>query len=817
MFYGIARRDSRSSFFSSNGNSNDDSLRLICHRIKSISMNDKFQELEFDPFTDTQIDQILIKRQIKTVRRVYLSNNSRSNNGLSIYKIGWVVDCDVSSCMICMSSFNLFRFRHHCRACGLLVCDNCSPYKTNIINFTEVGGSRVCNNCFGLRNEKIIVSTSFLSPSDVKEVKPITPNGIVNTSFVKRRNKAAERNSFDRKIIEENQKFEVSQIPKYKDCYLRMRQLIPINLLKTKLSDMIEIQCIDDLLAHRIWHTKALWLIVMHPDDILKVHISDLRGKYSPIGLDITEMRAIYYNLPVWNEENDITGQKKEWILNYKQKLDELNHKELFGTLSESETRNKVYDNLENVIYFESDVAIESRYHSAPSIYRQVQKSNHDSISSEYSSDDIVNNGSDSSDSHIQSNNSYRNEYKYENSLKESPNKSESLNDTTLLTPIIDKIDKEIISSPTTDEKYASILKTTERKKYIKKIEFHDNTTPLLSVLNVENNDKIDSINNIVDNIDLKWASDSPLDNLNNLNISSDVINMINKDSNKINSNEEINLNNDNDFIDLPIASTKQNINRDLSDEYDSNIKPFSNSPNTIRIGTGNKTASSNNSSKRISRTSSINISSNRKFSILVNALSSGKAEEARALINNGCINLSRGEATSILLRCIEDPQVLQEPLETITLLVIQFNADVNTVDSQFKTPIMSLFTNPLLGRFIILNGGDILSYDDQGSCALSLTFEYGIEWMLEIFESSGLKDSLLKSGDIIRIRRYVYCLIFGGYASRVNDILSLNLIEISSNDATELWANSIDNVENMKEPVEIFELLEKYGAKMHD
>lgn len=815
MFYGIARHDSRSSFFSI-GNSNDDSLRLICHRIKSISMNDKFQELEFDPFTDTQIEQILIKRKIKTVRRVYLSNNSRSNNGLSKYKIGWVVDCDVSCCMICMSSFNLFRFRHHCRACGLLVCDNCSPYKTNISNFIESGGSRVCINCFGLRNEKIIVSTLVSSSSDVKEIKTISPNGIVNTAFVKRRNKAAERNSFDRKIIEENQKFEESQIPKYKDSYMRMRQLIPTNLLKTKLSDMIEIQSIDDLLAHRIWHTKALWLIVMHQDDILKVHISDLRGKYSPIGLDITEMRAIYYNLPVWNEENDNTGQKQEWLLNFKQKLDELNHKELFGTLTESETRNIIYANLDNVIYFDPDVEIESRYHSAPSIFRHVQKSNHDCISSEYSSDTFI---KDSSDSYFQSVNSYRNEYKYENSLKVSPNKSNPLDYTTLLTPNIANCEKEIITSPTTDEKYANILKNTERKKSIKKIQFHDKTTSSLNLLNGQNNDEVNSINNNIDNIDLKWISDSPLeDNINNLDISSHVINMINEDSNQIKSmnlNEEINLTND--FIDSPISSSKQNINKDLSDEYDSNIKPFSNSPNTIRIGTGNKTSSSNNSSKRISRTNSINISSAKQFSMLVNALSCGKAEEARILINNGCVKLSRGEATSILLRCIEDPQVLQEPLETITLLVIEFNADVNTVDSQFKTPIMSLFTNPILGRFIMLNGGDILSYDDQGSCALSLTFEYGIEWMLELFESSGLKDLLLKSGDIIRIRRYIYCLIFGGYASRVNDILSLNLIEISSNDATELWANSIDNVENMKEPVEIFELLEKYGAKMHE
>jgi hypothetical protein len=53
--------------------------------------------------------------------------------------------------MECEKEFGFFKRKHHCRACGSVVCSACSPYQANIPTIEEVGGSRVCVNCFGLK------------------------------------------------------------------------------------------------------------------------------------------------------------------------------------------------------------------------------------------------------------------------------------------------------------------------------------------------------------------------------------------------------------------------------------------------------------------------------------------------------------------------------------------------------------------------------------------------------------------------------------------------------------------------------------------
>jgi uncharacterized membrane protein YgcG len=77
------------------------------------------------------------------IRRVYMLYGA--------YRIGWVVDDDIQYCMECYNEFNFLNRRHHCRACGNIICSNCSPYKATIPTLYEPNGSRVCVNCFGLK------------------------------------------------------------------------------------------------------------------------------------------------------------------------------------------------------------------------------------------------------------------------------------------------------------------------------------------------------------------------------------------------------------------------------------------------------------------------------------------------------------------------------------------------------------------------------------------------------------------------------------------------------------------------------------------
>jgi hypothetical protein len=103
-------------------------------------------------------DTIPLKRGYsKRVRRVSMFEHS--------YRVGWVVDADFHNCMNCLRPFGWLRARpkHHCRACGALVCHECSPFLAVIPHIEEEQGSRVCRGCFGLKPG--IISPLAATPS----------------------------------------------------------------------------------------------------------------------------------------------------------------------------------------------------------------------------------------------------------------------------------------------------------------------------------------------------------------------------------------------------------------------------------------------------------------------------------------------------------------------------------------------------------------------------------------------------------------------------------------------------------------------------
>lgn len=134
-------------------------------KIKAIEdVNGQRQDL-MDPLrygAVVQQEQILVNKKSRNVRKVYMSDHR--------YKIGWVVDWDLSTCMVCNAPFGWFlgRPKHHCRACGALVCHGCSPYVTTVPGLNEFGGSRVCINCFGLK------PGTFGSPSALMNGQKVT-------------------------------------------------------------------------------------------------------------------------------------------------------------------------------------------------------------------------------------------------------------------------------------------------------------------------------------------------------------------------------------------------------------------------------------------------------------------------------------------------------------------------------------------------------------------------------------------------------------------------------------------------------------------
>nr|XP_025718117.1 FYVE, RhoGEF and PH domain-containing protein 2 isoform X3 [Callorhinus ursinus] len=80
----------------------------------------------------------------------------------------WVRDKMVTMCMRCQEPFNaLTRRRHHCRACGYVVCARCSDYRAEL-QYDDNRPSRVCFHCY-----------TFLTGSVLPEDKEDKRRGIL--------------------------------------------------------------------------------------------------------------------------------------------------------------------------------------------------------------------------------------------------------------------------------------------------------------------------------------------------------------------------------------------------------------------------------------------------------------------------------------------------------------------------------------------------------------------------------------------------------------------------------------------------------------
>uniref|UniRef100_UPI00398EFC66 FYVE, RhoGEF and PH domain-containing protein 6 isoform X3 n=1 Tax=Pristiophorus japonicus TaxID=55135 RepID=UPI00398EFC66 len=78
----------------------------------------------------------------------------------------WIPDPRATMCMICTCDFTLTWRRHHCRACGKIVCQACSSNKFNL-DYLKNRPARVCDHCFLELQKKEVQSSDakMLSPT----------------------------------------------------------------------------------------------------------------------------------------------------------------------------------------------------------------------------------------------------------------------------------------------------------------------------------------------------------------------------------------------------------------------------------------------------------------------------------------------------------------------------------------------------------------------------------------------------------------------------------------------------------------------------
>ena len=80
------------------------------------------------------------------------SNEPNGNGPEEVGKLGnsapvWVPDRRVTMCQNCGAEFSVLVRRHHCRACGKVVCSTCSANKAPL-RYRDFEVARVCDDCF---------------------------------------------------------------------------------------------------------------------------------------------------------------------------------------------------------------------------------------------------------------------------------------------------------------------------------------------------------------------------------------------------------------------------------------------------------------------------------------------------------------------------------------------------------------------------------------------------------------------------------------------------------------------------------------------
>ncbi|XP_007235027.3 FYVE, RhoGEF and PH domain-containing protein 6 [Astyanax mexicanus] len=90
----------------------------------------------------------------------FISSRSQESEGLSVDgpPLGskapiWIPDLRTTMCMICTCEFTLTWRRHHCRACGKVVCQACSSNKY-YLEYLKNQLARVCDQCYAKLQQK---------------------------------------------------------------------------------------------------------------------------------------------------------------------------------------------------------------------------------------------------------------------------------------------------------------------------------------------------------------------------------------------------------------------------------------------------------------------------------------------------------------------------------------------------------------------------------------------------------------------------------------------------------------------------------------
>ena len=545
-----------------------------------------------------------------------------------------------------------------------------------------------------------------------------------------------------------------SLVATFKAAYQRMRELIPLDVARSSVGALIA-QGLPEEIAQRLWKCKSLWLVVMAPEDIAKVHIADFRSKYDWHGLDIIELRAIYHVLPEW-DRTSASLVKAEWKDGLATRLEDLARKEQAGTLSRQEMRNAAYDEADasKFALYDSTAAVEARYTKQIAESPVLIRSPAAAAAAAATTAPLPLLYGESAEK--------RQEQLLEDEIsawcQPSPTSSDVVEEEVLLDEfaLLDDDNACVARQPRAS--------SSRRSSHHHHHQSHQNSTTKSRRGSLTNSRK--SIGGLMPR---------RLSGLGSPERASPQAKNFTPFRSPL----------------FDLGSADNNVNSDDGGETGGDANPMVPASGASGVkSSGGVTAATS----------------------AIAALLSGDAFRAKKLLIEGA-QIDCGQATALLLNLVQDPDSLTDAKATLELL-LDIGASIDAPDDSGRTPLICLFASPELGSILVRRGADILKDDDTGVCALQTTMEWGIEWMLDEFVACGREEEFLANGNEDERAKYGSILLFGGLATKLDGLLSANKVpSFTPEEVTILQEVCGTNMEAWREPVETYELLERMGA----
>uniref|UniRef100_A0A673ZNG4 FYVE, RhoGEF and PH domain containing 6 n=1 Tax=Salmo trutta TaxID=8032 RepID=A0A673ZNG4_SALTR len=121
------------------------------------------------------------RKKISFISSKTLEQDSGSGAPLGSKAPIWIPDPRATMCMVCTCEFTLTWRRHHCRACGKVVCQSCSSNK-HCLEYLKNQLARVCDQCFIVLQQRSKMCEKALSAT-------LSPGGKSSFAFTRKTKK----------------------------------------------------------------------------------------------------------------------------------------------------------------------------------------------------------------------------------------------------------------------------------------------------------------------------------------------------------------------------------------------------------------------------------------------------------------------------------------------------------------------------------------------------------------------------------------------------------------------------------------------------